>query len=106
MVPEWSPSHFPTSKASIDDRLIDHRPHLPLIIQVDRWNDLREIDDDQLLLGVDPIGGVIRAGPRELSDRAGKPGGGRVMCEREAQTKALAGTEVNAVHVVTDHRFD
>ena len=77
-----------------------------MIVQIDRWNDLREVDDNQLLLRVDPIGGVIRASPGELPDRAGQPGGSRVMREREAQTKALAGTKVNTIHVVTDHRFD
>ena len=33
--------------------------------------ELREVDDDQLLLGVGPVGGVIGAAPAELTDRAG-----------------------------------
>ena len=53
----------------VDNRLVDQRPKLRLVVEAARRYQLRHIDDHQLLLGIDPVGRVIRPSPSILADR-------------------------------------
>ena len=68
-----------SAAALIDDRLIDQRPQLLVVVQVPRGNDLREVDHHQRFAGIDPIGGVVRAAPSKLTRRSRYPCGAYVF---------------------------
>ena len=63
--------HAAARRASVDDGLVDQLPHPDLVVDVAGRDQLRQVDDDEILLGVDPVGRVVGAVPAVLA------GGGR-----------------------------
>jgi len=61
--------------APLLNRLIQQRPQFCEVVHVSRGNHLGEVDDNQVLDRIDPVGGVIGAAPAELAPSPGCPSG-------------------------------
>ena len=68
--------------------------------------ELREVHDHELLLGVDPIGRVVGAAPAVLADGAGDAAQAHVLHDREAEAEPAAGLGLQRADVVHRHQLD
>src|SRR5690606_17253436 len=91
---------------SVDDRLINERAELAVIVEVAGGKELREVDDDELPGGIDPVRAVVRAAPAELADRARNAARADVLDDVETEPEAFAGPERDVAEMVHGHELD